>query len=192
MNKDKTLTAKGRRPGQAILLRAVSALTAVFLLSPVALVAQAAAGAGQEVNTRESLKLAITDQEIQLLRQDIRSQRRQIVSANLPLSTEESAKFWPVYDQYIGETIKINDVRYALIKDYGANYSTMTDAKAADYIRKWTNLDKSMIDLRLKYIPLVEKVLSTKKSAMFFQIERRVQLMIDFQISSQIPLINPQ
>jgi hypothetical protein len=191
MNNEKNLTAKGKRPGQAILLTAASALTAAFLFSPAALVAQAAAGAGQEINPRESLKQSVTDQEIQLMRQDIRAQRRQIVAANLPLSTEESTKFWPVYDQYIGETIKINDGRYALIKDYAANYGTMTDAKAAEFIRRWIGQDKSMIDLRLKYIPLVEKALSSKKSAMFFQIDRRVQLMIDLQLTSQIPIINP-
>jgi len=192
MSNDKTPTANGNRPGQAILLSAASVLTAAFLFSSAALFAQATGGAQQEIKPREGLKQSITDQEIQLMRQDIRAQRRQIVAANLPLSTEESAKFWPVYDQYIGETIKINDGRYGLVKDYAANYSTMTDAKAADFIRKWIESDKSMIDLRLKYVPIVEKVLSMKKSAMFFQIDRRAQLMIDLQLASQIPLISPQ
>jgi hypothetical protein len=190
MNGDRNLTVKGKRTGEVIMLAAASVLTAALLFSPAALVAQAAGGAQQEINPREGLKQSITDQEIQLMRQDIRAQRRQIVAANLPLSTEESAKFWPVYDQYIGETIKINDGRYALVKDYAANYSTMTDAKAADFIRKWIESDK--IDLRLKYVPIVEKVLSMKKSAMFFQIDRRTQLMIDLQLASQIPLISPQ
>jgi hypothetical protein len=191
MSNDKTPTANGNRPGQAILLAAASVLTAAFLFSSAALFAQATGGAQQEIKPREGLKQSITDQEIQLMRQDIRAQRRQIVAANLPLSTEESAKFWPVYDQYIGETIKINDGRYGLVKDYAANYSTMTDAKAADFIRKWIESDKSMIDLRLKYVPIVEKVLSMKKSAMFFQIDRHAQLMIDLQLASQIPLISP-
>jgi len=183
---NKALTVRGKRPGQAITLTV--ALTAVGLFSTI--FAQAAGPAQQETQ-RETLKQSISDQEMQLLRQDIRAQRRQVVSANLPLSTDESAKFWPVYDQYIGETIKINDVRYALIKDYAANYSTMTDAKAADYIRKWNELDKTMIELRLKYIPIVEKVLPVKKAAMFIQIDRRVQLMIDLQIASLVPLVNP-
>jgi hypothetical protein len=52
-------------------------------------------------------------------------------------------------------------------------------------------VDKAMIDLRLKYIPTFEKVLSEKKAALFAQIDRRVQLMIDLQLASGIPLINP-
>jgi hypothetical protein len=89
MNGNKTLT-KRKCLGQAILLAAASALTAAFLFSPAALVAQAGGGVQQEINPRESLKQSTTDQEIQLMRQDIRAQRRQIVAANLSLSTEES------------------------------------------------------------------------------------------------------
>ena len=191
MTCDNTLTVKGKHPGQAIMLAAASTLTAAILFSPSALFAQVASSTQQGISPRENLKQSITDQEIELLRQDIRTQRRQVVAANLPLTTDESAKFWPVYDLYIGETIKINDIRFALVKDYAANYSAMNDAKAADFIRKWIEADKSMIDLRLKYIPIVEKVLSMKKSAMFFQIDRRVQLMIDLQLASQVPLVNP-
>jgi len=180
MTSDNTRKARQKRLQQAITLAA-----AALLFTPLALFAQATPGGRQP--TRQS----ITDQEIQLMRQDVRNERRQIVAANLPLTTDEGAKFWPVYDQYIGETIKINDLRYALVKEYVASYSTMTDAQAADFIRRWIDLDKSMIDLRLKYVPIVEKVLPLKKAAMFMQIDRRVQLLIDIQLASQIPLINP-
>jgi len=132
------------------------------------------------------------DQQIQMLRQDIRDKRRQIVAANLPLSTEESAKFWPVYDQYIAETIKINDARFARIKDYAANYANLTEKQAVDYITKLFSEDKALIDLRAKYLPNFEKVLPNKKAAMFLQIDRRIQMMIDIQRAGAIPLIDPK
>ena len=176
--------------------RAIATAGAIVIAAAIVtmpLFAQAPPGGGQQQPaSREALRQSITDQEIQLLRQDIRAQRRQIVAANLPLTTEEAATFWPVYDQYIAETIKVNDARYALIKDYATNYDTMTDAKAADFIRRWVDVDRSMIDLRAKYIPIVEKVLPLKKAAMFVQIDRRTQLMIDLQLASQIPMIRPQ
>jgi hypothetical protein len=43
----------------------------------------------------------VADDTVQLMRQDIRSQRKQIVAANLPLTEPESIKFWPVYDRYV-------------------------------------------------------------------------------------------
>jgi hypothetical protein len=45
----------------------------------------------REVNVEQ-----VIDDTVQLMRQDIRSQRKQIVAANLPLTEPESIKFWPV------------------------------------------------------------------------------------------------
>src|SRR5579862_2804884 len=69
----------------------------------------------------------ISDQDIAMLRADLRSKRKQITAQNMNLTTEEATKFWPVYDQYVLATIKQNDARWAMIKDYAANYSGMTD-----------------------------------------------------------------
>jgi len=53
----------------------------------------------------------ISDQEIELLRKDLRSQKKQIVASNLNLTDDQATKFWPVYDQYIAEQVKIHEVR---------------------------------------------------------------------------------
>ena len=133
----------------------------------------------------------VNEANVQLMREDIRSERKKIVAANLPLTASEATKFWPLYDQYIGETIKVNDSRYALIKKYAQSYATMTDAQGADFIRRWVALDGDNTQLRLKYIPEFEKVISPKKTAMFFQIDRRLGMMIELQLSSQVPLVKP-
>jgi hypothetical protein len=132
-----------------------------------------------------------TDANIQLLRQDIRSKRKQLVAANLPLTDTEATRFWPLYDRYIGETIKINDNRYAVIKEYAQSYQNMTDEQADSFIKRWLALDGDNTQLRLKYVPEFEKVISHKKTAMFFQIDRRVGMMIELQLASQVPLVNP-
>jgi hypothetical protein len=131
------------------------------------------------------------DADIQLMREDIRSQRKQIVAANLPLTDAEATKFWPVYDQYIAETIKINDVRYALIKEYAQSRDTMTPEQASSITKRWLALDQQNTELRLKYIPEFQKVISEKKTAMFFQIDRRIDMMIELQLASQVPLVKP-
>ena len=123
------------------------------------------------------------------MRQDIRSERKKIVAENLPLTETEATKFWPLYDRYIGETIKVNDSRYALIKEYAQNYQAMTDAQANSFIKRWLSLDGDNTQLRLKYIPEFEKVISPKKTAMFFQIDRRLYALIDLQVASEVPLV---
>src|SRR5262252_5486787 len=72
----------------------------------------------------------VNDANIQLMRQDIRSERKKVVAANMPLTETEATKFWPVYDRYIGETIKVNDARYGLIKEYANTREAMTDTQA--------------------------------------------------------------
>ena len=133
----------------------------------------------------------VNEANIALMRQDIRSERKKIVAANMPLTDTEATKFWPVYDRYIAETVKVNDLRYGLIKEYAQNYQTITDDQADSFIKRWLSFDQDNTQLRLKYIPEFEKVISHQKTALFFQIDRRVALMIELQLASQVPLLNP-
>ena len=133
---------------------------------------------------------APSDEDIQLLRKDLRSQKKQIVAANMNLTDVEAEKFWPVYDQYTADLAKINDVKAALIKEYWQTFETMTGEQAETYIRKRGSVEESIMQLRLKYIPVFRKVLSGRQTALFFQIDWRLGLMIDLQLA-QMPLIDP-
>jgi hypothetical protein len=149
---------------------------------------QPASSGGKSMNVTED---QVNDANLQLMRQDVRSERKKAVAANLPLTEEEATKFWPLYDRYIAETTKVNDVRFALIKEYMKNYQTTTDAQADSFIKRWLTLDQDNTQLRLKYIPEFQKVISHKKTAMFFQIDRRLSMMIELQLASQVPLVMP-
>ncbi len=135
--------------------------------------------------------MKVMDKQVDLLRKDLRDAKKQLVAANLPLTGDEAAKFWPVYEEYTKETIKLNDERYALIKEYAAVYDNVPDAKAADFIRRSLAIDQSQAKLRLAWIPKFEKLLGEKKAAMFFQIDRRLGLVVELQLASQIPLVQP-
>ena len=131
-----------------------------------------------------------TDEDIKLLRKDLRSEKKQIVAANMNLTDVEAEKFWPVYDQYTADVAKINDTKAALIKDYWQTFDTMNGDQAESYIRKRAAVEESLMELRLKYIPVFRKVLSGRQTALFFQIDWRLGLIIDLQLA-QMPLIDP-
>lgn len=133
----------------------------------------------------------VNDDTIQLMRQDIRSERKKIVAANLPLTEAEAVKFWPVYDRYVADHSKIYDTRYTLLKQYAQNYNTLTDEQARSLMKGWITSEEDMAQLRLKWMPEFEKVISTKKTAMFYQIDRRLGYMVELQLASQIPLVKP-
>ncbi|HXM10794.1 MAG TPA: hypothetical protein VN946_12660 [Terriglobales bacterium] len=132
---------------------------------------------------------ASPDDFVNLLRKDVRSQKKQIIAENMGLSDAEAQKFWPVYDQYTAELSKIYDVKIALLKDYADNYSTMTGEQAESYIRKRAEVEQSIMQLRLKYMPAFRKVLSGRETALFYQLDWRLGLAIDVELV-QVPLIN--
>ena len=133
---------------------------------------------------------ASLDQEIQMLRQDVRSRRKALTAANMDLTADEATKFWPIYDQYIQETIKITDSRVALIKDYATNYNNISDQQAQDYMKRAGEIQKQLVDLREDYVPKFEKVVSPKKTAQWYQIDRRIDLLMDLQLASAIPVVD--
>jgi len=134
----------------------------------------------------------MSSQDVELLRQDIRSKKKQMIASNLKLTEAEASKFWPVSDQYTQELIKINDAKYDLIKQYAQNWGSITDDQAMIWLRHWLDLDTAVTQLRSKYVPIVRGVLPGKKAATFFQLDRRISMMIDLQLASQIPLIQSQ
>ena len=130
------------------------------------------------------------DEDIKLIRKDLRSEKKQIVAANMNLTDAEAQKFWPVYDQYTADLSKVNDIKAALIKNYLQTVDTMTGEQAMNYVQKRADVEESIMQLRLKYIPAFRKVLSDRQTALFYQIDWRISLITDLQLA-QAPMIDP-
>jgi hypothetical protein len=133
----------------------------------------------------------VSDRDLQLLRKDLRLQKKQIVAANVTLNEVEAQKFWPIYDQYAAELAKVYDSKLVLIKEYAANYASLTDAQAQSIMERWTAADDAAVQLRGNYIPILQKVLPGKKAALFFQIDRRIGVLMDLQVASEVPIVEP-
>jgi hypothetical protein len=166
-------------------LIAVLIVAGASLLSSVPMFAQAAgASTGAEAGPNTA-----TDTDIKLLREDIRSERIKLIAANLPLNDTEATKFWPLYDQYLAEVSKIGDARVALIKEYVQHYNTMTDAQANDLMKRSVAIDQQFPALLTKYVPIFENVISPKKTVMWYQIDRRLDLLINVELAASIPMV---
>ena len=166
-------------------------LVAVVLMAGSWMLSGARAPA-QTTTSSQGTTHVISDQDLNLLRKDLRSKRKQLIAANLKLTDTEAAKFWPVYDQYVTELIAINDKKFGIIQDYADNWGRMTNEQSLLFSRQWLDMDIQTAQLRQKYVPIVSKVLDGKKTATFFQLDRRIAMMIDLQVSSQMPLVQEQ
>lgn len=173
-----------------------SILASIFLMGFVGLAAvgaraQAKSGAQAPAASSQD-KQQISDADIEALRKDLRAKKKQTVAANLNLTPDQATKFWPVYDQYVADLTKINDEKYAIIKEYANNWGKISDTQAQTLTQRALDVDNSVAQLRIKYLPLFQKVLPPQQVATYYQIDRRLQMVVDLQLMSQIPLLQSQ
>jgi hypothetical protein len=142
----------------------------------------------QQVTVQRVISPTVTDEDIALLRQDLRAMKMQVIGQNMSLSDTQAQKFWPIYNHYVKDLQEVNNQKYALLKQYAEMWATMTDQDALIYVRHWLEADGQVQALRLKYVPVVSQVLPGRKAATFFQLDRRLNMIIDLQLFSQIPL----
>ena len=129
------------------------------------------------------------DAYIQLLRSDARTQKAAVITEAMQFTDEESSAFWPVYREYELELSKIIDDRIELIKDYSQNYDILTEEKAKEIAKKVFAIEKRRTKLKKKYFKRFSKALSAIIAAKFIQVENQINLLIDLQIASELPLI---
>jgi hypothetical protein len=153
--------------------------------------AQAASAGQATASTAKDNEVSI-DQDISLLRQDLRSKKKQLIAANLTLTDAEATKFWLVYDQYTAESSKLGDQKYALLKEYAQGFGALTDEQALSLTNRSLALDERTAQLRSKYVPIINQVLPGTKTATFFQMDRRISELIDLQFATGIPLVQEQ
>lgn len=160
-------------------MRAFLVLCASLVLLSAALSAQTAGVAAKPV----------TDSDIQLLRSDVQADKNEIITDTMQFTDPESKAFWPVYRDYARDQQVVGDDRVQLIKDYAANYDSMDDTKAKDMVQRMISIESRNLKLREDYWPKFSKALGPKRAAKFYQVDNRLSLLINLQLTSAIPLI---
>ncbi|MCK6621389.1 MAG: hypothetical protein L6Q94_12940 [Calditrichia bacterium] len=128
------------------------------------------------------------DSFIELLRSDVSTQKKAIITEVMEFTETEAAAFWPVYRNYELDQDKLGDARVAMIKDYAENYETMIDAKAKELMDKAFKFREDRLKLQKKYFKEFSKILSPVKAAKWAMLENQITLLIDLQIASELPL----
>jgi len=129
-----------------------------------------------------------TDEQI-LLRQ-VMTDRKAVYSNNLKLTEAESAKFWPIYDEYEAKVKKVNDRFLANLNRFVENYDTLSEQDAAEVLKEKMAIEKEREMLKQEYTSKVAKVLPPTKALRYAQIETRLDNMIRRDVYSLIPLAN--
>jgi hypothetical protein len=155
-----------------------------LMFACVALLAAAPAMAQQPATTTPSMDS---------LRAALRADKRQLVAANMVLTTQENATFWPVYDAYQGDLAKLNTRMGVAIKAYADAYNagkgTVSDAVASQLTNEYISIESDRVALMKSYLPKFSAVLPPTKVARYYQIENKLRAAVNYELADAIPLI---
>ncbi|KUJ63510.1 hypothetical protein AR687_02135 [Flavobacteriaceae bacterium CRH] len=130
-----------------------------------------------------------TTNEIAIVQSIYGKSKADIVKGYLNLTEPQAAAFQEVYDNYETDRRALSQKKMQLIKDYAANYSTLTDEKADELTKN--NL-KSNIDqekLLSKTYGKAKKAIGAINAAKFIQLEQYLQTTIRAEVQDAIPFI---
>jgi hypothetical protein len=148
-----------------------------------------AVSAGAQTPPAADAKAADVDKLIELFRKDVRAEKADIIGKTMKLDANQAAAFWPVYKAYEAERQALGDQRLTVIQDLAEHFDTLNDAKAKGLLDRSFAIEDQRLALEKKYKDELLKVLPAKTVARFFQVESRLNNLINLEVSSQIPLV---
>lgn len=146
---------------------------ALWLLGPAALTPASA----QSVQDR--FEVAFQKREVQ---------RRASIAGAMRFTEEEAAEFWPLYDQYRLSTKALELRRLRLLQTLSENGVGMEDKTASEIVDTALTIENETAKNRQGYVKRVGSVLSGARYVRLFQIEMKLDAMLMYGATQQIPL----
>jgi hypothetical protein len=128
------------------------------------------------------------DSYIEVLKSEIKTDKKAIITETMQFTEQQSAAFWPVYNEFEHELDKLSSKRIANIKDFAANYDSLTDEKADELIKTSFSFQNDRLSLNEKYYKKFADVLTPIVAAKYMQLENQIQLILDLSIAANLPL----
>ena len=126
--------------------------------------------------------------EIEVLRSQIGADRQALIAANLNLSDAIAEKFWPIYREYHLERDGLMDRRVAILTEFRDDYMGMTAEQAEQILIDAIKLEKDINGLKDSYRKKFLKVLAPRATLRYYQIENKLDTVINFAIAGVVPL----
>jgi hypothetical protein len=128
------------------------------------------------------------DSYIEILKSEIKTDKKAIITETMQFTEQQSAAFWPIYNEFEYELEKLSNKRIANIKDFAANYDSLTNEKADELIKASFSFLDDRFDLNHKYYKKFAEVLTPIVAAKYMQLENQIQLILDLSIAENLPL----
>jgi len=163
--------------------------TLLMTATLVAVAILAFAAAPVQAQSDPAAARAEVDRMVELMRKDVRADKADIISKTMELDSAQAAAFWPIYKRYEAEQQALGNERLGIIQDLAEHFDSLNDAKAKGLLERSVSLEEKKVVLMKKYKDEFLKALPAKTVARFFQVDSRINKLIDLTVSSEIPLV---
>jgi hypothetical protein len=128
---------------------------------------------------------------MQILRDKIKADKKLVVATNMELTESEAQGFWPIYGEYQKDLQKINQRIANLLESYASDFrgKSLTDEKAKKLINEAVAIEQAEANLKSTYAPKLSKVLPIKKVARYLQIENKIRAVVKYELATGVPLV---
>jgi hypothetical protein len=140
-------------------------------------------------NAQQQAPLIDFDAQMEAARKLMSTERRLVHATELELTREESKAFWPIYMEYTADIRAVGDRKVSLIAEYGKNFDSITDEFAERALKESFDIDSEFLKIQKKYLKDFKRALPITKVVRFYQIESKLDAVVNFQLASQIPLM---
>jgi len=127
------------------------------------------------------------DSAIEVARTQMQADKASILTATMTFNDKDGAAFWPIYREYEHERSVLDDGRVSVIKEYTQKYPNLSDSEAKDMAERMFEYDSRLAALKKKYYKRFNKVLPALTVTKFFQLDRRIDLLVDMQVEASLP-----
>ncbi len=110
--------------------------TVVLLLGLAMVLGSSLTGQQAVAQEDEEEEAGYLNDYIEALRQDVRTNKRDLISWNMELTTKESAAFWPVYRKYEYDLSSVNNEMVSLVTEYATKGGMLSDDDAGQMLRR--------------------------------------------------------
>jgi hypothetical protein len=80
-------------------------------------------------------------------------------------------------------------IKIKLIEEFAANYETMSDDVAKNLLDDSLSIDSDHQKLRQSYLSKICGVLPDKKVARYYQLESKIDAVLEYEMAKIIPLV---
>jgi len=128
---------------------------------------------------------------MEILRQKIKADKKLVVAENLKLTDAEGANFWPVYEAYQKDLQQINERLATAILRYADAYDNgpVTNEKAKQLLDEYLAIDDAEAKLKGAMTPKILAALPAVKAARYIQIENKIRAAVRYELAAAIPLV---